>query len=155
MKNFYNNIVHFTGIYNESRLSVVDKLLYIRVVLEEKIDNRMNYSYILISPRYMEDYIRSRRPYPDGEVAFDILSIVRKKKTRRIDFKIAKYGNETPFDLELVLEDRSMFSKRVLYQNKYNRIGGRMYFDLNDNGITKEFHISIRWVDRNEPPGFN
>ena len=127
----------------------MDNLLDIELMIEEMIENRMDYSVLKIPPEYMEGHILTRRPHPDGEVTFDLRDLISKKDLRRIEFKVGKFSNGTPFDLELALEDGSMFSRRVLTQNRYNRIGDRMYFGLNDIELTKEFHISIMWVDQN------
>ena len=128
------------GIYNQSKLKVVDRVVDIQVWLVDPATNVFSYG---AGPGREFDTVPSR-PGRTHRTTLDLTDVVSNTYIRGIYFQVEKFTNGTPFSLELVLEDKNIFSKRATHQIKQKQRGDKMFLGFNDETVCKEYFITIR-----------
>ena len=128
------------GIVNQSKLKVVDRLVDIQVWTVDPATNV--FAFATGSGRDFDTL--PSRPGRTHRTTFDLTDVVSNTYIRGIYFQVEKFTNGTPFTLELVLEDKNIFSKRATYQIKQNQRGDKMFLGFSDEMICKEYFITIR-----------
>ena len=136
--------IYPTGLYNESKLNLLEVIKDITVWSSGKEKNSQFFDGLKSSGRQTSDLLVKTKPQLRQRLTLDLQEMIRYKKIQVIQFYIEKFLNGTPFSLELLLEDRKIFSRRATYQIKQSMKGEKMTLDFSDEDVTREYFITIR-----------